>query len=116
MKKLETYTENRPWGSFTQFSKNEPSTVKIITVNSNAALSLQHHAKRREFWKIIGGEGIVTVGEEEYSAKVGDEFMIEIGELHRIKAGENGITFLEIAFGDFDEADIVRIEDEYGRV
>ena len=34
---------------------------------------------------------------------------------HRVTGGPEGTTFLEIAFGDFDESDITRLEDRYGR-
>jgi hypothetical protein len=33
-----------------------------------------------------------------------------------MKAGNNGMEVLEISFGDFDENDIVRYEDKYGRL
>ena len=57
MNKIDKYTEDRPWGKFEQFTKNEQTTVKIITVNPDAPLSLQKHAKRKEFWRIISGSG-----------------------------------------------------------
>jgi hypothetical protein len=33
----------------------------------------------------------------------------------RVTGGTGGTVFLEIAFGDFDENDITRLEDCYGR-
>lgn len=113
---MNKYTESRPWGKFEQFTKNENTTVKIITVNPGSPLSLQRHSKRSEFWRIIAGSGIVRVGEVDHEAKVGDEFMIETGQLHRVTGGPDGIQFLEIAYGEFDESDIERFEDQYGRV
>ena len=47
------FQEERPWGNFRQFSHNELSTVKIISINPNSSLSLQYHNNRSEFWKII---------------------------------------------------------------
>ena len=114
-KKPEVYVEERPWGKFEQFTSNETTTVKIITVKSGEQLSLQTHSKRAEFWRIIDGEGEATIGDEQIPAKEGDELFVAIGERHTIKAGPEGIRFLEIAFGEFDEADINRIEDKYGR-
>lgn len=107
--------EERPWGGFERFTANEPSTVKIITVSAGEAFSLQTHAHRREFWRIIAGSGTVRVGENEQIASPGDTFLIREGELHRATGGQDGLTFLEIAFGTFDENDITRIEDKYGR-
>ena len=36
--------------------------------------------------------------------------------VHRISGGEQGMRILEIATGNFDENDIVRIEDDFDRV
>lgn len=109
-------TEVRPWGMFERFTKGEPSTVKIITVKEGEAFSLQMHAHRDEFWRVVSGEGTVRVGEEDHEAHPGDNFYIKRGTKHRATAGTAALTILEIAFGDFDENDITRFEDRYGRV
>ncbi len=106
----------RPWGFFTQFLTNAPSTVKIITVLPDQSLSLQYHAHRQEFWHVISGSGTVTIGTRKRAATAGTEFTVAPKQPHRITAGENGLVVLEIATGDFDENDIVRLEDKYGRV
>jgi mannose-6-phosphate isomerase len=37
--------------------------------------------------------------------------------VHRLStAGESEVRILEISFGEFDEEDIVRLDDVYGRV
>lgn len=112
---LSPFTENRPWGYFTQFTKNTPSTVKIISVNAGESLSLQYHQHRAEFWKVLSGAGEITLGEEVIVAKKGDEFFVPVGTLHRISA-KTDIEILEIALGEFDEADIIRTEDRYNRI
>ena len=111
-------TETRPWGSFEQFTLNEPTTVKIITVNAGKKLSLQTHANRDEFWRIIAGSGFVTIGSERKAARLGDEFHIPRGTQHRAESssGRENLRFLEICFGEFNENDETRIEDDYGRV
>lgn len=109
------YHEDRPWGSFDQFTKNEPSTVKIVRVAANARLSLQRHEKRSEFWRVIEGSGIARSGDTEREVTVGDEIEIPAGALHRLSGGAEGIAVLEIAFGEFDEEDIERVEDDFGR-
>jgi mannose-6-phosphate isomerase-like protein (cupin superfamily) len=109
------YQEDRPWGSFERFTNNEASTVKILHIASGKRFSLQRHRGRSEFWRVIEGTGRIQVGEEVKDAKVGDEFLLAIGVLHRIEGGETGIKVLEIAFGEFDENDIERLEDDFGR-
>ena len=115
MKPVQTYTEERPWGNFERFTQNEQSTVKIITVKAGEGLSLQYHTKRAEFWKVLSGEPTITIGEKVAQAKVGDEFFVAPQEKHRIQAGNAETRILEVALGEFDENDIVRLEDKYGR-
>jgi mannose-6-phosphate isomerase-like protein (cupin superfamily) len=105
----------RPWGIFERFTLNEPSTVKIISVDADQKLSLQTHARREEFWHFISGSAEVTVGKDIRSAHPGDNFFIQKDTAHRVEAGPEGCTFLEVAYGEFDEQDIIRLEDEYGR-
>ncbi len=109
---MKIYKEQRPWGDFTRFTHNEVSTVKIIAVSAGEAFSLQTHAHRDEFWKLLADGGTIEVGENKVEGKKGDEFFIPAGTKHRVTGPAE---FLEIAFGNFDENDIVRIEDKYNR-
>ena len=111
----EVYQETRPWGRFEQFTHNTPSTVKLIYVKPGEELSLQYHHKRREFWRVVAGDPIITLDQEVTQAKAGDEFHVRQGQIHRLAGGESEGVILEIAFGDFDEDDIIRVEDVYGR-
>ncbi len=107
--------EQRPWGSFEQFTNNELSTVKILDVKSGEKFSLQYHNNRDEFWKVISGNPTLTVGDEEKIGKEGDEFFIPKKTKHRIQANDKDVKVLEISFGNFDENDEIRIDDIYGR-
>ena len=116
MKDLSHYEkEQRPWGNFERFTLNEKTTVKIITVNAGESISLQTHEHRDEFWRVIKGSGTVHIGEEERDAREGNMFFVARHGQHRILGGPDGLVCLEIAFGDFDEDDIKRLEDRYGR-
>jgi len=114
-KVIKIYKEERPWGRFERLTKNERTTVKIITVKAGEKLSFQYHEQRSEFWRILSGRGKITVGDEITEAKKGDEFHIPIGTKHTAEGSDEEIVFLEIAFGDSDENDIIRLEDKYGR-
>ena len=107
--------EVRPWGEFERFTLNEQSTVKIITVKAGEELSLQTHEHRDEFWRVLKGSGVVHIAGKDNAAKDGDTFFSPRQSEHRIMGGPEGIVFLEIAFGDFDENDIKRLADKYGR-
>jgi mannose-6-phosphate isomerase-like protein (cupin superfamily) len=112
----EPYKEIRPWGNFVEFVKNQPCTVKIITVEKGQAFSLQYHESRDEFWRILSGNGVVTVGGTRKDIVVGEDHFISKKSLHRIEAGSENVVLLEIAYGSFDEDDIVRVEDKYNRI
>ncbi|HVM58974.1 MAG TPA: phosphomannose isomerase type II C-terminal cupin domain [Candidatus Paceibacterota bacterium] len=107
--------EIRPWGAFERFTLNEKTTVKIITVNAGEAFSLQTHAHRDEFWRVLSGSGTITVGGEKKEAHASDSFFVKAGDQHRVECATEPLTLLEIAFGEFDENDITRLEDRYGR-
>jgi mannose-6-phosphate isomerase-like protein (cupin superfamily) len=115
MQNIKIYQEERPWGNFRQFTHNTPSTVKLITVKPNEVLSLQSHTKRSEFWKVVRGGGFVEIDAKKYEVSEGDEYEIPLGARHRMGAGRGGLVMLEIALGEFDENDIIRYEDKYGR-
>lgn len=107
--------EERPWGNFERFTLNEKTTVKIITVNEGESISLQTHENRDEFWRVLKGSGTVHINGKDTEAHEGDTFFGKRGHEHRITGGIGGFKCLEIAFGDFDEGDIKRLEDRYGR-
>jgi mannose-1-phosphate guanylyltransferase/mannose-6-phosphate isomerase len=58
----------------------------------------------------------VTIGKKIISAKPGDEFNIAELESHRVEAKDDTVQILEISYGNFEEEDIIRLEDAYGRV
>lgn len=115
MKGFSSFTIKRPWGEFRQFSHDSLSTVKIHRINPGGKTSLQSHNKRSEFWYIISGDGIVQVGDKKFDVKAGDEYEAGVGVKHRLLGGQEGMVLLEVAEGEFDENDITRYEDEYGR-
>ncbi|MEM0465352.1 MAG: mannose-6-phosphate isomerase [Candidatus Pacearchaeota archaeon] len=109
------YIEKRPWGNFKQFTFNEKSTVKILTVKPNSILSLQFHRKRDELWYFIT-DGYVQIGRKKKKVKKDSIINIKRGTLHRLFSKNKEVKVLEISFGRFDENDITRIEDIYGRI
>ena len=112
----EIFVQERPWGQFEQFVSNERVTVKIITVQPGHRLSLQTHENRGEFWQVLDGPIEVTVGDRTWSAQPGEKVWVPQGAVHRMaNQGEVAGRLLEVAFGDFDEADIVRLQDDYAR-
>ncbi|MFC1721599.1 phosphomannose isomerase type II C-terminal cupin domain [Patescibacteria group bacterium] len=112
---IDKLTQEKPWGKFEQFAHNQTCTVKILLVNPGEQLSLQYHHHRDEFWRVISGTAEIVLGDEILSARAGDEFFIPRGTKHRIQTKDSATEILEISFGEFDEEDIVRLEDKYNR-
>jgi mannose-6-phosphate isomerase len=108
--------DQRPWGWFRRYTENETTTVKVISVDAGQQLSLQRHEHRDELWIVLDDGLEITLGDEVTQATAGDEFFIPRGTLHRVGAGAGRGRFVEVCFGEFDEQDIERVEDAYGRV
>ncbi|MDQ4014413.1 MAG: phosphomannose isomerase type II C-terminal cupin domain [Thermoproteota archaeon] len=113
---MKIYSEIRPWGRFEKFHENKSCTVKLIYVNANSRLSLQYHKKRSEFWKVIKGTAVVEIDKKTIVLREGETITIPRQAKHRVLALKSDCIILEIAYGRFDENDIVRIEDDYQRV
>ena len=107
----------RPWGKFRSFPYEQARSIKIITVNPGAAVSLQYHHYRSEFWVVLD-EGLeVTLAEKVWQPEQGEEIYIPRKAPHRLRClGKEKARVMEIWIGNSDEADIVRLEDDYGRV
>ena len=106
----------RPWGGFEQFTHNEPTTVKVITVMPGCRLSLQRHESRDELWVVLDPGAVVSVDGRESRPSPGERVWIPRGSTHRLGcAGVRPTRVLEIAFGDFDEDDIEPLADDYAR-
>lgn len=104
------YNEERNWGHFEKFTENERVSVKLLYIKPNCGLHLQTHAKREEMLKIVTGNPIVTLGEKNIEAKVGEEFMVPIGVKHKITSRDLETIVLEVSRGEFDENDIIHYE------
>ncbi|MDC0070695.1 adenylyltransferase/cytidyltransferase family protein [Rhodobiaceae bacterium] len=110
--------EKRPWGNYHIIAKNTGYQIKEIKVSKNSKLSLQKHNNRSEFWQIVKGESRITIEDDEYFLKEKEHIYIPKETVHRIEnIGNEELIFIEIQLGeDLQESDIVRIEDDYGRV
>lgn len=107
--------DERPWGAFERYTLNEPSTVKIITVHPGQRLSLQRHKGRDELWVFLDPGATIEIDDTVSTPAAGDRVLVRAGQTHRITAGPDPVRLLEVAFGHFDEDDIERLEDAYGR-
>ncbi len=107
--------DHRPWGKFEQFTHNETSTVKILTVHGGKRLSLQSHQKREELWIALDDGVVAEIDGEKKVLQAGERVKIGIGMKHRLSSETGTVRVLEIAYGEFNENDITRYEDDFGR-
>ena len=108
----------RPWGEYEEINWGENYKVKKISVNPGASLSLQLHNKRSEHWIVIKGTPTVTCGSEVKQLTENQTIFIPQGVKHRLQnKTDRKIEIIEMQYGSYlEEDDIVRFEDQYGRV
>jgi mannose-1-phosphate guanylyltransferase/mannose-6-phosphate isomerase len=108
--------DRRPWGKFTQYAHNQEVTVKIIEVKPGQKLSVQKHRKRDELWVPLDRGLYARIGEETVEMLLEHEYYIPRKTIHSVEnLSPIDSRFLEVSFGYFDEDDIERLEDIYGR-
>jgi len=110
----------RPWGEFYGWNKGSGWYLKTIHIKPKKRLSLQYHTRRSEYWVLVEGDATATVradlGSLAQKKLVKNElFHVPLGMHHRLESKKGGVV-VEIAMGDFDENDIVRLHDDHGRV
>jgi mannose-6-phosphate isomerase-like protein (cupin superfamily) len=109
--------EERPWGNYTVLHSDAFCQVKKLVVNPATRLSLQSHNFRAEHWFIVSGTGIAQIQGNEQVISPGSSIDIEVKFKHRITCTSTApLVLIEVQTGtSFDEDDIQRYEDDYGR-
>ncbi len=110
--------DERPWGSWRVIDTGNRHIVKLIEVDPGQRFSLQKHTHRSEHWLVVEGSGTATIGGDIINIEQGRHIFIPSDTKHRIhNTGSGPLVFVEVQFGKFlDEDDVVRLEDDYGRI
>lgn len=108
----------RPWGHYTVLGSGPGYKMKKIVVNPGQVLSLQMHYYRSEHWVVIAGTAKVTIGETESMVHENEGVFVAQTTKHRLEnPGRLPLEIIEVQNGRYlGEDDIVRFEDQYGRV
>ena len=109
----------RPWGFYKTTVLNDYFQSKVISVKPGQQLSLQSHNHREEHWIVAHGMGIVQIEKSEIRIESGSSLFIPKGAKHRLTNTDSkeNLIITEVQIGDYlGEDDIVRYEDNYGRV
>jgi cytidyltransferase-like protein len=108
----------RPWGEFYGWNEGVGWKLKTVHIKAGKRLSLQYHNRRSELWTLVEGDATATVVVGGRGRKVplvvGQMFAVPVRAVHRLESKRGGVI-VEIGLGDFDEDDIVRLEDDHGR-
>ena len=109
---------HRPWGWYDSIDKAERFKVKRIMVKPGASLSLQKHHHRAEHWIVVKGTAEITNGDKVLLLTENQSTYIPLGEVHRLaNPGTLPLEIIEVQSGSYlGEDDIVRYEDDYGRL
>lgn len=108
----------RPWGTYTVLEDAPGFKIKRIEVKPGASLSLQLHAHRSEHWVVVSGCAKVVNGSEVILINQNESTYIPAGQKHRLEnPGSEVCLLIEVQCGPYlGEDDIVRFEDNYGRI
>jgi mannose-6-phosphate isomerase len=89
-----------------------PCTAMIFTVAPGGTLPRQYHTKRDELWVVFDPGSRVELGEEVLHPEAEEKIFIPRETVHRLSSvGGAPVRILELSFGEFDEDDIVHLED-----
>ena len=109
----------RPWGWYDSIDVGPNFQVKRIRVNPGAKLSVQKHHHRAEHWVVVEGVAQVRNGDENFTLSANESTYIPIGAIHSLHNPDTQgyLEIIEVQTGSYlGEDDIVRFEDDYGRV
>jgi mannose-1-phosphate guanylyltransferase len=110
---------HRPWGWYDSLDFGEKFQVKRIQVKPLAKLSVQKHHRRAEHWVVVSGTAEVRNGDSTFLLNENESTYIPIGTIHSLRnpSETNPLEIIEVQTGTYlGEDDIVRYEDDYGRV
>jgi mannose-6-phosphate isomerase-like protein (cupin superfamily) len=107
---------DKSWGKVAIYALNQPSSVRVITVEPGQETSVHYHQMRDEMWLVLDDGLTIQIGNRTVGPSAGEEFMVAAETVHRIaNASDRRGRVLEIAYGYTTEDDTLRLEDDYGR-
>ncbi|MFD2648828.1 mannose-1-phosphate guanylyltransferase/mannose-6-phosphate isomerase [Devosia albogilva] len=111
-------TSYRPWGGYSSVLIGDRFQVKKLFVRPGKKLSLQKHHHRSEHWVVVRGTAEVTVDGEVTVLSENQSIYLPLGCTHRLaNPGKIELELIEVQTGSYlGEDDIIRIEDEFGRL
>tara|TARA_Y100001973_G_scaffold97790_1_gene154413 strand:+ start:420 stop:761 length:342 start_codon:yes stop_codon:yes gene_type:complete len=109
----------KPWGHEDRWAVNDKYLGKILHIDKGKQLSRQYHEVKDETVYVLTGILLLEIGPVDdlftHVLKRGESFRIKPNTIHRFKAPNDGFVILvEVSTPEID--DVVRLEDDYGRI
>ena len=108
----------KPWGYEEIWAQTDAYVAKVLVIKKGMRLSLQHHDRKKETMRLIKGKVILSLGYDQEEMK--DIILLpnDCAEIlpkciHRLAALEDS-ELIEVSSPELD--DVVRHEDDYGRI
>jgi mannose-6-phosphate isomerase len=108
---------DKPWGWELVWAEAEQYVGKLLFIRAGESLSLQYHEVKDESWLVQEGRArleLGEVGEEREVVEIapGATYRFPPRTVHRVTAVEDTLV-IEVSTNHL--ADVVRLEDRYGR-
>ena len=104
----------KPWGREVVWADVEHKyTGKFLCIKEGHRLSLQYHQAKHETMMVIAGKMRLVYRDQILTLSPGDTVEIPPHVQHRPMAVDGDVVILEIS--TWDNGDVVRLDDDYGR-
>ena len=104
----------KPWGREIKWADvHGEYTAKILHIKSGNRLSKQYHRNKVESMLVLSGKLHLEYENHALILQPGGTVHIPAGTVHRPSATDEDVFILEIS--TWDDGDVVRLEDDYGR-
>jgi len=104
---------DKPWGYEVILALTNRFCIKLLHVNKGQALSLQKHLRKNEALVAVDNTFICNIYSRDYGIMPWGSISIPANTVHRIRANFD-CNIIEVSSPELD--DVVRLEDNYGRV
>ena len=104
----------KPWGHEIRWAITDRYLGKILRIEPGQKLSKQYHEVKDESIYVLDGVLVLELDDEKRIMLPGSTYRIKPGTVHRFAAPSDGCTLIEVSTPEID--DVVRLEDEYGRI
>jgi len=109
---------DKPWGHELVWAETEKYVGKILHISNGSCLSLQYHSVKDETVMVKSGILTMEIRENDtikiFKMNQGESLHIKPGLIHRMSAYDGDIEVIEVSTPELH--DVIRIEDNYGRL